>query len=70
MTYVFFFVPVCFQDLEDDELREGLEVFDQLILLQHLGQDTKHQSTCRAHVVRQILQKKAKNGSKRGIQEK
>ena len=58
VTYVFFRVPVRLENFENDELGEALEAGYQSFLLQHFGEDPKHQGPRRAGLVVQILKQK------------
>ena len=56
------------QDFEDDEFGEALEAGDQLVLLQHLGEDPEDQGPGGPNLVREVLQQKPQDRPrKRGI---
>ena len=44
-THIFLGISVGLQDFEDDEFGEALEAGDQLVLLEHLGEDPEDQGS-------------------------
>ena len=56
ITYVLLRILVRLQHLEDDELGEGVEAADEVVLLEHLREHAEHQGPGCALRVVQVLQ--------------